>query len=181
LNESEFWLPVGGPDLEQGDLLPNCLVPVFAPEDLEGEEATVPLQSADLIVATQSCDLEQHNAPFVVFARILTMQEFEEANRDMKGKQWNQVVKRRFEYLLMLRNPDAAEDMTAALVVDFRQIVTLPVMWSETHAEGLGERWRLKPPYLEDFSQALGSYFARVALPTPIPEFTKEDFKPTQD
>lgn len=176
MSETEFWVSVSGRELNQGDLLPNCLVPVFAPEDLAGEEATIPLQQADLIIATQSCDLEQGDALFVVLARILTMEEFERANSMMKGKQWNQVVKRRIEYLLMLHSPTAPDDAKSSLVVDFRQIVSLPVKWTEDHADTLEERWRLKSPYLEDFSQAFGGYFARVAVPNPIREFTRADW-----
>ncbi|MEZ2279409.1 MAG: hypothetical protein ACBR12_21120, partial [Microcoleus sp.] len=36
---------------------------------------------------------------------------------------------------------------------------------------GLNDRWRLKSPYLEHFSQAFARLFMRVGLPSAIPPF----------
>ena len=177
MNESDYWRVVSGPALNQGDLLHGCLVPVFDTVKLSGEVVEVPLDQADLLVATQSCDLEQGKSPFVVLVRVTTMRVFGNATPEMTGTQWNQVVQRRIEYLLMLRSPELPELGTDSLVVDFRQVVTLPIGWVENHAASLGNRWRLKSPYLEDFSQVFGNYFARVALPAPIPRFKKDDFR----
>ncbi len=64
-----------------------------------------------------------------------------------------------------------AGDGRNALVVDFRQIYSLPVAYLRRHAGGLGSRWRLQSPYREHFSQAFARFFMRVGLPTAIPSF----------
>jgi hypothetical protein len=57
------------------------------------------------------------------------------------------------------------------LVVDFRQIISLPFAYLSRHAEQLGPRWRLQSPYLEHFSQAFARFFMRVGLPSALPPF----------
>jgi hypothetical protein len=55
-----FWTPINEPALRQGDLLPGCLIPEFPPDfDVATKTApVVQVDQADLIVITQSCDLE---------------------------------------------------------------------------------------------------------------------------
>lgn len=50
-------------------------------------------------------------------------------------------------------------------------IVTLPYEYVLKHASNLNDRWRLKSPYLEHFSQAFARLFMRVGLPSAIPPF----------
>jgi len=64
-----------------------------------------------------------------------------------------------------------AGDGRNALVVDFRQIFSLPVPYLRKHAASLGSRWRLQSPYREHFSQAFARFFMRVGLPAAIPAF----------
>jgi hypothetical protein len=55
--------------------------------------------------------------------------------------------------------------------VDFGHIVSLPLDYLADHAESLGNRWRLRSPFLEHFSQAFARFFMRVGLPSDIPPF----------
>ena len=71
----------------------------------------------------------------------------------------------------MLASPLAPEDNRRALVVDFREIYSLPHDYLIDHATRLGPRWRLMSPFLEHFSQAFARFFMRVGLPSTIPEF----------
>lgn len=58
-----FWIQISEPDLRQGDLLPRCLVPI---PGLDSAVENGPREGTaieyDLIVLTQSCDLEQRKA-----------------------------------------------------------------------------------------------------------------------
>jgi len=54
-------------------------------------------------------------------------------------------------------------------VVNFREIVNLPVVYLRQHATGLGDRYRLQSPFLEHFSQAFARFFMRVGLPSAVP------------
>jgi hypothetical protein len=174
-----FWEKVNTDELRQGDYLPGCLIPVsdFYSPDREGglDEERQPLRvdigASDLIVITQSCDLENRKAPLVAFCRIFTVSKFEEVNTMFAGKKWNEVRKGKVEGLHLLGSFADPVDSRSALVVDFRQIHSLPIAYVTHHAQSLGDRWRLRSPYLEHFSQGFARFFMRVGLPSSIPEF----------
>jgi hypothetical protein len=169
-----FWEVTSGATLAQGDLLSDCLVPLIAPgfgAD-EGRAEILVAEGNRLIVVTQSCDLENKKARFVATCPIHTLSEFEEANPAFRRKgQWEQVRKGRVEGLHLLASPERPEQSREALVVDFGHIISLPLDYLESHAGSLGDRWRLRSPYLEHYSQAFARFFMRVGLPSAIPPF----------
>ncbi len=163
-----WWVKTRGPQLAQGDLLLNCLLPVFTSNSVDDEAVTDDegLQSARLIVLTQSCDLANNKTQHVALCPIHTLPEFETVNSAFKKRgAWELVRKGRVEGLHLLASPESPEDNRAALAVDFGQIVSLPLDYLETHAASQGERWRLSSPFLEHFSQAFARFFMRVGLP----------------
>ena len=170
-----FWKQITGAALAQGDLLPKCLVPQFEPEYGTGDaEAIQDVQTGDidLIIVTQSCDLENDRVVLVALCPIHTLDVFEETNPHFKQKgRWEEVRKGRREGLHLLGSPEEPENNRKSLVVDFGQIFSLPPQYLRHRAEQLGGRWRLSSPYLEHFSQAFARYFMRVGLPSPIPPF----------
>ena len=121
-----FWGQISEPDLRQGDLLPRCLVPVpavdFARENGPGEGTAI---EYDLIVFTQSCDLEQRKVRVVATSHL--------PSRGVRGRQsgirrrgrWNEVLKGRIEGLHLLASPTVPGDNRQALAVDFREIYSL--------------------------------------------------------
>jgi hypothetical protein len=167
-----WWEAVTGPELNQGDFLPGCVVPLipeeFAPSDEKVEEFEG--QWFDLIVVTQSCDLENDKVPFVALCPLYSLKEFEKDNPTFKGK-WEAVRQGRREGLHMLASTTNPEDNSGALVVDFRQVFSLPVGYLHKRATNAGGRMRLKSPYVEHFSQAFARFFMRVGLPGNIPPF----------
>jgi hypothetical protein len=168
-----FWVQVGESSLRQGDLLPRCLVPMpgpgFATETGPQEGTAI---EYDVIVLTQSCDLEQRKARLVATCPIFPLAEFEAVNPAFARKgRWNEVLKGRIEGLHLLASPTAPADNRQALVVDFREIYSLTHDYLVDHATRLGPRWRPKSPFLEHFSQAFARFFMRVGLPSTIPEF----------
>lgn len=167
-----FWDKVNEPTLRQGDYLPDCHVPIFLDPTVTQEPQEVPIDIFDLIVLTQSCDLEQGKVRLVAMCPISPIQAFEKRNPEFakKGK-WNDVRKGRMEGLHMLGALSNPTNNREALVVDFREIYSLPFEYLVKHATELGPRWRLKSPFLEHFSQAFARFFMRVGLPSTIPEF----------
>jgi hypothetical protein len=137
-----------------------------------GASQDVPVATADLIVMTQSCDLENRKVEFVALCPIYSLAQFEATNPNFakKGK-WEEVRQGRREGLYLLASPTTPEDNRAALVVDFRQIISLPIAYAVRRAVELGRRWRLQSPYLEHFSQGFARFFMRVGLPSAIPPF----------
>jgi len=167
-----FWNKVTDSHLHQGDYLTDCAVPIFLDPTVSSETQEIPIDVFDLIVLTQSCDLEQNKVRLVAMCPIYSIQAFEKRNPEFtkKGK-WNEVRKGRMEGLHMLGALSNPTNNREALVVDFREIYSLPFEYLIKHATGLGSRWRLKSSFLEHFSQAFARFFMRVGLPSTIPEF----------
>ncbi len=169
-----WWLQVSGSQLAQGDLLPDCLLPVFTGNSDDGAIEEF-LERARLIVVTQSCDLENDKpsrASNVAMCPIYKLDEFEAVNESFARKgSWENVRKGRMEGLHLLASPDSPQNNRESLVVDFGHIVSLPVDYLRQHAWQLGNRWRLESPFLEHFSQAFARFFMRVGLPSGIAPF----------
>ncbi len=82
-----WWITVSGSSLAQGDLLPDCLMPVFTDPTPRPDNAPVEIQvkTQRLIVVTQSCDLENNKIEFVALCPIHTLDEFAEPNVKFKN------------------------------------------------------------------------------------------------
>jgi hypothetical protein len=168
-----FWGQISEPTLSQGDLLPRCLVPVpavdFGTESGPSEGTAI---EYDLIVLTQSCDLEQRKVRLVATCPIFSLTEFDAVKPAFARRgRWNEVLKGRIEGVHLLASPTVPDDNRQALVVDFREIYSLPFDYLTDQAIRLGARSRLVSPFLEHFSQAFARFFMRVGLPSTIPEF----------
>lgn len=172
LDES-FWAEVVGAPLAQGDYLPNCPVPVFPPNYGEGDEnMAVGVRRVDLIVVTQSCDLENKKVELVALCPIWTIAQLRSQDEKYgKADRLEEIRKGKFEALHMLSSAEKPDDNWDVRVVDFREIHSLPVQFLGAHAGRLGKRWRLKSPFLEHFSQAFARFFMRVGLPSAIRRF----------
>ena len=172
-----FWDQSTEPTLRQGDLLPECLVPVPTPDfdsmANAGETIEIPCDVYDLIIVTHSCDLENEpNPQFVVLCPIYPVVKFESINEDFKkGGKWNLVRQGRVMGLHLLASPTEPANNRKALVVDFRETYSLPYGYLARRISELEWHWRLRSPYLEHFSQAFARFFMRVGLPSSIPKF----------
>lgn len=170
-----WWEEVRGSQLAQGDLLDSCLLPTFI-EPTRAEDGTLEMDCegnrASLIVMTQSCDLVNEKASSVALCPIWTLAEYESFFPAFEKKgAWESVRKGRVESLHLLASPSSPDENRAALVVVFEEIFSLPIEYLKGHADSLGNRWRLKSPYLEHLSQAFARFFMRVGLPSTIPPF----------
>ena len=166
---SEWWSHIADETLAQGDLLENVEYPSIINEvDADSDDVSLAIYPSDLIVLTQTCDLVQEKVDFVTLSMVKPIASSLDGRNH---KRWNEVAKGRVQYYCLLKSPTHESDNSKALVVDFRQIVSLPIAfigsWVATHKE----RHRLNHPYLEHFSQSLGRFFMRVGLPSPIPPF----------
>lgn len=179
---SDWWETVADDSLAQGDLIPKCVVPIM-PGDLNPPENPEEVASYrfgaqlfDLVVVTQTCDIVDGAVSLPACCPYFSQAEFEDVNPAFKkGGTWGNVRKGRIEGIHLLASPADPTNPKEALVVEFRQVFSLPVEYLRARAGSLNERYRLKSPYLEHFSQAFGTYFMRVALPSEIPPFPKAD------
>jgi hypothetical protein len=98
-----FWVETDEVALRQGDYLPRCLVPVFGSELVEAGTHELAMDEYDLIVITQTCDLEQRRVRLVAACPIHSVAEFEAVNPAFAKKgRWNEVLKGRIEGLHLL-------------------------------------------------------------------------------
>jgi hypothetical protein len=163
-----WWISVNGPTLAQGDLLADCLLPIFA-RHKEGTVNEEEVKRARLIIVTQSCDLDNNKVTFVALCPANTLPEFEASNPDFSRKTgWELVRKGRVEALHLLDSAMTPGNNAAALVVDFGHIVSVPFDYLSDYAGSIGNRPRLASPFLEHFSQAFARFFMRVGLPSSI-------------
>lgn len=165
------WYQAGSwASLEQGDLLPNCPV-LVPPANLaevllaaaEGDESNVEMrvQTARLIIMSQSCDLENDKID-----QILLCAHFSASNHS-KGVRV-EIRKERYPALHMIEKCSLPNHEFERQIVDFRTIYTLPKDFVVVFASTLGMRVRLLSPYKEHLSQAFARYFMRVGLPRPL-------------
>jgi hypothetical protein len=168
-----FWTEVIGERLSQGDYLPDCPVPVFPTNfGVSNGEVAIAVRRANMIVVTQSCDLENNKVHLAAMCPILSVAQLKTVDeRYGKLDRLEEIRKGRFESLHMLSSVANPEENSDVQIVDFREIHSLPVAYLASHAMKLGKRWRLRPPYLEHFSQAFARFFMRVGLPSAIPKF----------
>jgi len=169
---TSFWISCRGEILEH-DYLPECWIPLVGVDfDPAMAEPEISVGRANLIIVTQSCDLANDKIQLAALCPIAKLAIWEQVNPDY-GKRgfWESVRQGRREGLHMLSALADAGDGGNALVVDFRQIFSLPVPYLRKHAATPSARWRLQSPFREHFSQSFARFFMRVGLPAAIPAF----------
>ena len=178
---ASFWEPAVDSDLtlSQGDLLPDCPVPILpksypvSPADAKDVGSQpVEVRRGDLIVVTQTCDLANGKVKFASLCPVRPLAEYVGSDPNHWTDEACEEIRRGGRPSLhMLGSPERPGENRAALLVNFRQIVSLPTDYLGRHAESLAVRHRLRSPYLEHFSQAFARFFMRVGLPSDIPRF----------
>ena len=147
--------------------MPEC--PVILPTDdfagkLSDIVANIPTESpiqvdlANLIVMSQSCDLENDKIDQVLLCATFPATEY------TKNERFD-IIKERRPATHMIEMCDVEGSNFGRQVVDFRTVYTLPKDFATKFASRLERRVRLLPPYREHLSQAFARYFMRVGLP----------------
>jgi hypothetical protein len=162
---------VEGGDLEQGDILNQCQVIVPVPDlpiPIPRENPPVNVDVLDVIIMTQSCDLEQQNLDEVILCPHFDLTQAGEGGKPV-GKSTQKDIRSgrrpRYSMLEASRIPGAE---TGIRIVDFGRVFSLPMEYVQRHAENQGSRLRLRPPYREHLSQTFARFFMRVGLPQNI-------------
>lgn len=165
-----LWYKAGSwSTLEQGDLLLDCPVPA-PPADLtevlmkakEGQEfsSAFDVQTADLIILTQSCDLQKAD-----LTHVLLCAHFPAKGETYSNEQRNAIRKEHRPALHMIEACELDNHAFGQRVVDFRTVFTLPKDFVLAFVSSQKTRVRLLPPYREHLAQAFARYFMRVGLP----------------
>jgi hypothetical protein len=171
------WYSIAEDDvLEQGDILLGFEIPDMENAfSSDSDDYEIVLQSLDVIILTQSCDLLHDKARSVVLCPVSSLSKFV-AEAIQRGEQhW-----KKSDYLESLRQGNVpgfhllSDYSSEAIefpvsVVCFREIYSAPTTQVRDHASRCRPRLRLCPPYKEHLAQAFARFFMRVGLPVDIP------------
>jgi len=165
--------------LQQGDLIDSC--PIAIPDSTINENAEVnfKVREFNIVIISQSCDLviRRNGKPkleFVVVCPIWSLDDFVETYPDYNSVERKEQLRRGYQPAFYLLNKCEIDGFSRDfLVVDFRQIISIPFNSLIDTISKKDRRLRLKIPYREHLSQAFARYFMRVGLPSNIPEFKK--------
>jgi hypothetical protein len=172
----DWYTVVEGSKLEQGDVLLDC--PVTVVESYTHplpDEVEVVTDRRDLVVLTQSCDLENDKVEEVLLAAVRDYQKLlaDQGVTDpaIRSAKWRQAAARgdlpAYSLLPQRTDPPAV----GWSLVDFHHLFMLPKSYVEAFADASSPRLRLVPPYREHLAQAFARYVMRVGLPTSLTDF----------
>jgi hypothetical protein len=170
---------VTGNDILQGDFLKNCpiIVPpqsIDIPASGEALDIEVGVNKYNVIVMSQSCDIQQGHVDLVLVCPYWPLEKLSEKNEYFKSSKGKEDLRRGNIPGYHLLNKCELEGLERDYIVaDFRNVYSLPLEFLKTFAAKSTKRIRLLPPYREHLSQAFARFFMRVGLPVDIPSFTK--------
>jgi hypothetical protein len=173
MENKTWWEECNGSDLNQGDYLDSCpvLIVLDSFNPIIGKESEVIVEDRNLIVMTQSCDLAQNKAKVVALCPIYTLNEMSAKNPHYTNKKnWESVRQGRIEGWHMVAGLTGINN-DEALVIDFRQIYSLPIDFLKKFSRESKKRKKLRSPYLEHMAQSFARFFMRVGLPSSIEQF----------
>lgn len=161
----------GNEPLLQGDFINSCSI-VVPPKPIKLGKVPAEVIEYDVVVMSQSCDLEQKKLELVLVCPIWPLNEFGEKNPYYKSRKGKEALRQGYSpgyHLLHSCKIDGFEKNY--LVVDFRSVYSIPFDSLIDLVKRRGKRLRLLPPYREHLSQAFARFFMRVGLPIDIPRF----------
>lgn len=169
---------VEGDELQQGDFLDACPVIVpssaFRVPERSGlmSQAPIRVQTYDVVILTQTCDLEQEHVGLVLVCPCWSLSTVEESNEYFRSRRGKEDIRRgNVPGYHMLAACDLDGFQREIRVVDFRSVFSVPLPFVKDFAMRQSPRLRLLPPYREHLAQAFARFFMRVGLPVDIPRF----------
>lgn len=177
----EWYEIATGSTLMQGDVIRDCPIirptaPWPYPNPLE-VAVEVEAEIFDLLIVSQSCDLENKKVDAVLAAEIVDYRalvevEKKRGNEFIASKNFRKAcIDGNIPGYALLHERDGAPEMEWSLV-DFYSLHAIPRPFLERHAETLGGRLRLCSPYREHIAQSFAKFFMRVGLPLTAHGFT---------
>ncbi len=182
MSESFWYEVITSSALLQGDILFGCpVVSVPGPWTfpLQTAERGYEIMNLNVVIMTQSCDLENAKLDLVLVAHVNNWQtavatEFRSGNTAVKSREFRKKLIDGSIPGLSLLHKHEADPKLAWSVADFHRLYTLPKAFLEQYAQSVGPRLRLRSPYREHLAQAFARYFMRVGLPHDAKAFEKE-------
>jgi hypothetical protein len=164
-----WYCVVEGEELQQGDLL--RAFPLVVPVGETGQagddipEIVVDLQYYNVVVMTQSCDLEQDKVQKVVLCSHVDLERAQAVDDGLKIKNIEREIQKGKFLRYQLLPASSTEVQMPLQVLDFGEVHSVPKAIVRRTAKAQGKRLRLLPPYREHLAQAFARFYMRVALP----------------
>jgi hypothetical protein len=183
MSDGDWYEVIQGESLLQGDILRACpvvqLVGGVPWPPAPDAAVEVDLVEVDLILMTQSCDLENDKVEDVLLAQVIAWpvvvkNEVEKGNTVVKAREFRKKLIEGIVPGLSLLHKREQQPALPWSVVDFHRLFTLPKAFVRRVVAGAGPRLRLRSPYREHLAQAFARYFMRVGLPHDARAFEKE-------
>lgn len=174
MSEVYDWYSVVASDdfLSQGDFLQNMPV-IIPPNNIKpGKQVEAYVQKYDVIIMSQSCEIQNEKLDFVMLCPFWPLSEIEKENDFFKSDKGKESLRRGYlPGYHLLNKCDIENFKTEYLVVDFKNVYSISYTFLKEFSKNQGNRLRLLPPYREHLSQAFARFFMRVGLSVDIPQF----------
>jgi hypothetical protein len=170
----DWWFQTEGKELDQGHLLSNIVHPRMTTKQLlslvePGLKSNVTFARINAVVMSHGCDLAHKDLPRAIVVKAMSV---EDALASGFAKEKLQEIRDgRRPLFSVLAGPGEPDNPEAAIILDHRWTLSLPLDYLEDIAGSMGIRPALCSPYIEHMSSAFGRCFSRVALPDEAPDF----------
>jgi len=164
----EWYKVVKDNTLQQGDFFYDC--PITMPlANPEKEDVEVKVMVYDVVVMSQSCDLEARKVDIVLVCPFFPLSAMKAQGSHFDSSKWLKGVRDGKEpgYHLLNKIPFDGY-LQEPFIVEFRNVYGIHLEYLENIARARKDRIRLLPPYKEHLSQSFVRFFMRVGLPIPI-------------
>jgi len=170
---SDWWTVATGDRHEQGDLLRAFPVVLVDAVDLGGSPTVqTRIETVDVIIVTQTCDLENSKISNLLLARVVPWPDFAAAqfaagNTAVRSSAFRRSLIRGDIPPLALLHEREGRPRLDWSVVDLRELYTAERDRVDAFVAQPGNRRRLRltSPYKEHFAQAFARFYMRVGLP----------------
>lgn len=174
MNMKDGWFEIlefGDETLLQGDVFFSCpfIYPPAIIDFSEGDTLEVDIAKADVIVLSQSCDLENDKITIVLVCPLIPLGDFWHAQDATSKKAKKSVFSKLTQGALPGFHPLAPfPDDGQYFIVDFKNVFGVHIDFLREFCKKQERRVRLNQPYREHLSQGFARFFMRVGLPQGI-------------
>lgn len=161
-----YLIPKMDDPLDQGDLIEECPVSIVIAHAPNGTDTpTTKVEIRSVILLTQTCDFANAKAEFVVVAPTFDVQGLVARGRMKVSEIKGPIRAGRVWGLYFLPANDGAG--ITEMIVDFRQLYSLPFSIVDGLRSAGKRRARLTTPYREHLAKHFADTYARIGLPQP--------------
>ncbi|MHA1521316.1 MAG: hypothetical protein ACTSRK_14120 [Promethearchaeota archaeon] len=157
--------------LAQGDFIFSC--PILEPiHDVVQDKITANYSEYDVIIMSQTCDLINNKLTNVLVCPFWKLSEIENKFTWFKSKKNKEKLRKGNQpNYHLLNKSNTPEFQFSHIVVDFRDVFSVPFNYLIENIKDTQSRLRLLSPYKEHLAQAFARFFMRVGLPVDIQPF----------